>query len=153
MVAIEVRPLGWREGLVAFDVRRAADVPLLVAEDVRHRFVLWDERGRPHAPYPEFVFDRPMSGREVLSLQADLWAGHAQAVRRLFGAAPLAGTTPADVPLRGIIAFPLGPLAVRGEGRWTLVLRDGPLWHFSHEQVVGGASRFFVPSGEARATE
>lgn len=149
MAAIEIRPLGCRDGMVGFELILAPDAPILRDQDVRHAFVLWDPRGRPHTPYPEMVLERPMTGREVLEAQARLWAAHVEAARRRFGKAPLAGITPPGRPRRGLLAFPVdGGIERFNGGRWTLALRRGPLWHFTREQILDGTRRPLPPSSE-----
>lgn len=148
MAAIEIRPLGCRDGMIGFELILAPDTPILRDQDVRHAFVLWDPRGRPHTPYPEMGLERPMTGREVLDAQTRLWEVHVESARRRFGKAPLAGVTLAGQPLRGLLAFRVDGIERFNGGRWTLVLRHGPLWHFSREQILEGTGRPLPPSSE-----
>ncbi|MBA3534712.1 MAG: hypothetical protein H0T73_22565 [Ardenticatenales bacterium] len=142
-----VRPLGVREYLVAFEVQRGAVAQPRQGRDIREEFTLWDPHGRPHQTYPELLIERALTGREVMQLQAEHWAAHSAATRRLFGAAPLAGSPRPAGPLRGLIAFPIAMFSERG--RWTLTHRDGPRWHFTPLQLREGSPHSFLPSGEA----
>jgi len=149
MAAIEIRPLGCREGMIGFELILAPEAPLLRDQDVRHAFVLWDPRGRPHTPYPEVPLDRPMTGRELLEVQLRLWEGHVEAGRARFGRTPLSGVTPPGRPLRGLLAFQTDGIERVNGGRWTLVLRRGPRWYFTREQILEGTPRPLPPSSEA----
>ncbi len=143
----QVRPLGVREHLVAFEVQRGALREPRRASDIRAEFTLWDPLGRPHRAYPELAIERALTGREVMQRQADGWAAHRRAVRQLFGAAPLAGVPRAALPLRGLLAFPIEMFSERG--RWTLAHQDGTRWHFSPAQLREGLPRALLPSGHA----
>ncbi|MCZ7574676.1 MAG: hypothetical protein M5U01_39500 [Ardenticatenaceae bacterium] len=134
--------------MVGLELILAPNAPILRDQDVRHAFVLWDPRGRPHTPYPEMVLERPMTGREVLEAQARLWEAHVEAARRRFGKVPLVGVTPEGQPLRGLLAFRVDGIERFNGGRWTLVLHRGPLWRFSREQILDGTRRPLAPSSE-----
>ncbi len=75
MRLLQVRPLGCRGTMVAFDLHQGARPRLAVPvapdgrpsmppPDVRELFTLWDPQGRPHPPYPEIVVEQAMTGRD-----------------------------------------------------------------------------------------
>jgi hypothetical protein len=146
MSLFRVRPLGCRENLVAFELYRERLPSSMDESDVREEFTLWDPLGGPHKAYPDTPIEQAMTGRELVRLQAARWADHAALTRRLFGSSPVSGTPRPDMPIRGVIAFPVEIWSE--QGRWMLEHRSGPRWYFSPGQLRDGLPRALPPARE-----
>ncbi len=146
MSLYQIRPLGTRECLVAFELIRGRMAEQQGFRDVREEWTLWDPEGLPHPAYPDIEITRAMTGREVLEWQEQAWGEHVAMTRRLFGAVPLSGVPNAGVPSRGLLAFPI-PYGSE-KGRWTLRHRGGEYWNFTSAQIRDGMPRSVPPAGE-----
>lgn len=136
MSLYQLRPLGLRETLVAFELQRGPLPANDAVRDPREAFTLWNPQGRPHTAFPEVPILHAMTGRELMLQQQAAWRAHVATTRRLFGAAPLSGIARSDAPVRGLLTFPIAHFSERG--RWMVAHRLGFRWYFTPTQLRDG---------------